>query len=256
MVPGHRARGPALEAPPFLTQDPRPRYRPPATGPDLRPPCHPAPPIIVKRRHFLLQAASSLPCCLLPADLVRRAAAALEAGDTAGAIAAPTSSTTTLYALRECDRLLFSLGSTQRDPDPLTWREWTDLHGGDIDDSAGFREFAIDRGLLDEDETVDRLFTSPDAIVPPDLMGQYIDWGWAHTDSPQALAFHYLSVLSLGNSRSSEGEALGELSFVEGPMPGSNWTWVEADNDLILPALQHRLLELGEDVRIEVQSAG
>ena len=73
----------------------------------------------MKRRHFLLDAASCLPCCLLPGDFVRRAAAALEAGDTAAALAAPTRAVTTLYALTDGYRFMLSLGSTATEPAPL-----------------------------------------------------------------------------------------------------------------------------------------
>ena len=64
-------------------------------------------------------------------------------------------------------------------------------------------------------------------------------------DAQSAVALH---------RRSPRGESLGELKFFEGPCPGSNWTWVETDDGLVLASLQRRLLELGEDVRLQVQS--
>ena len=207
----------------------------------------------MKRRHFLLDAASCLPCCLLPGDLVRRAAAALEAGDTAAALAAPTRAVTTLYALNDGYRFMLSLGSTATEPAPLSWREWANLRGIDIDNQEEFRDFSIERELLEESEATSRLFSSPDETIPSGLQSDYLDWGWAHSDSPQAQAHHYLRALDLGNAPTARGESLGELSFIEGPMPGSNWTWVETDNELVLASLQRRLLELGEDIRIEVQ---
>jgi hypothetical protein len=208
----------------------------------------------MNRRHFLLDAASCLPCCLLPGDFVRRATAALEAGDTAEALAAPTRAASTLYALDEGERYLLSLGSNATGPETLTWREWADYSNVNIDNREEFFDHAIEHGLLEETEKLDRLFSSPEDPIPSELQAAYIDWGWAHTDSPQAQAYHYLFGLSLGDSSSADGHCLGQLSFYEGAMPGSNWTWAETDSALVLASLQRRLLELGEDVKIEVQA--
>ena len=208
----------------------------------------------MNRRHFLLESASCLPCCLLPADFVRRAAAALEAGDTAAALRAPTSAGITLYAVDDSGCFRFALDSTNCEPESLTWREWAEREGIDLNNEAEFREFAIDSWLLDESDPLSKLFTDPAEKIPDDLQWRYIEGLWALSDSPQAQAHHYLRGLELGTSRSAQGESLGDLSFYEGAFPGSNFTWVETNDELVLPALQRRLLELGEDIRIEVQS--
>ena len=40
------------------------------------------------------------------------------------------------------------------------------------------------------------------------------------------------------------------MRFWRGTMPGVNWHFVEAEGELILPALQHRLRKLGEETVI------
>jgi hypothetical protein len=205
----------------------------------------------MNRRHFLVDTASSLSCCLLPEGFIRRVSAALEAGDPVAAIAAPPHAKSVLFAEWDDYRILFSLDSTETEPERFSWRKWAERHDCDIEDHGAFREFAIDTWLLAPDDPLDSLFKDPDEEVPSSLWDQYLESAWAISDSPQAQAFHYLSSLSLGNRESAGGDPLGELKFYEGPMPGSNWTWVETDSELVLPALQRRLLELGEDVRLE-----
>ena len=114
------------------------------------------------------------------------------------------------------------------------------------------REFLIEHGWIDEEDSLRALFRSVEDKVSEAMMEQYIEWDWATSASPQAQAYHYLSGLPLANADSPSGSCLGELKFYEGVVPGSNWTWVEADEGLVVASLQRRLLELGEDIRIEV----
>ena len=57
-------------------------------------------------------------------------------------------------------------------------------------------------------------------------------------------AFHYLSGLPLIHSKSSHGLSLGQLDFIQGDRPGSNLTYVRAEDHATLACLQHRLNEL------------
>ena len=206
----------------------------------------------MNRRHFLIEAAGCMPCCLLPGDLIRRAAAALEAGDAKAALAAPRRAQRVLYALDEGHRFLLSLNSTRTEPSPLTWREWLDWRGVNADSPHEVSEYLIDQGHLCEDQALSDLIPAFDDTVSGQIMEGYIDWDWACSASPQAQAHHYLRSLALGNSDLPDGDPLGELTFYEGPMPGSNWTWVETDGGLVLAALQRRLLDLGENIRVEI----
>ena len=73
-------------------------------------------------------------------------------------------------------------------------------------------------------------------------------------ESPIAQAYHYLSGLPLHNLDDDGGTGLdlGELSFIQGDRPGSNFTYCSADSREALASLQHRLNELKEGVRIRI----
>ena len=68
-----------------------------------------------------------------------------------------------------------------------------------------------------------------------------------------ARAFRYLEVLPLSDGCTGGDISMGRLSFIEGAHPGSNTTYVELDGLGAIASLQHRLNELGEGVRIEVE---
>ena len=85
-----------------------------------------------------------------------------------------------------------------------------------------------------------------------DLYEDYLDWGWSLNDSATAKAYHYLSYLDLGPSKPNSEDPLGSLLLVQGPHPGSNATYAVAESEQTLSCLQHRLLELGEDVQLIV----
>ena len=93
-----------------------------------------------------------------------------------------------------------------------------------------------------------------DDPVDEDLWGNYIEWDYAIRESPEARALSYLSGLDLGNGPISDpnGRKIGSLDYYFGPHPGSNWHFAQAEGELVLPALQHRLRELGESTKLEI----
>jgi hypothetical protein len=82
----------------------------------------------------------------------------------------------------------------------------------------------------------------------------WMEWDFESSQSPMAHAFHYLSELPLHNLKGALGTGLnlGELSFIQGDRPGSNFTYCSADSLEALASLQHRLNELKEGVRIRI----
>ena len=88
------------------------------------------------------------------------------------------------------------------------------------------------------------------------------DWIWEDYlenrflihDSPEAHALQYLSRLKLahGPLTNAGGEQLGRLIYYFGTMPGADSHFVEVEGEAILPALQHRLRELGEDTAVRI----
>jgi hypothetical protein len=75
---------------------------------------------------------------------------------------------------------------------------------------------------------------------------------WCRVESPNALAYDLLDRLEIGRELTGPGEAAGGLQFVDGPMPGSDYLGVHADDELSVSLLQHRLNELGTGIAIEM----
>ena len=70
-----------------------------------------------------------------------------------------------------------------------------------------------------------------------------------------ASAYRHLQSLPLGDKCGIRGKnPLGELGFVEGDHPGSNFTYVRAPDLATLACLQTRLNELGENLAIEIRT--
>ena len=204
----------------------------------------------MKRRHFLLQAASGLPCCLIDPDLIRRAAAAFEANDPVRAIGAPTNAAHTLYAVQDSFRFSFWLDSLSTEPDPMTWREWADsracgpFYPLEVLEKCGY-EVTEKRSPRHPD------VPCLDDLVPADFMDDEVE-SWGILNHPQVRAYSFLSDIEIGNARnarSAQGEPLGELEFSS----GWNHELAYVTDQLVLPALQRRLLELGEDVSLVVR---
>jgi hypothetical protein len=72
---------------------------------------------------------------------------------------------------------------------------------------------------------------------------------------PMPAAYHLLRRLRVGTGLRSKAKTAGRLDFFAGSNhPGSNDLWVEAYDDLSVSLLQANLIELGQSIRIEMES--
>ena len=83
--------------------------------------------------------------------------------------------------------------------------------------------------------------------VPEDQRYEYFDGR-----GPTADAHHFLERLDIGPDIEIDGEVAGGLIFYEGPMIGSNYVGVHAEDDISLSFLQHRLNQLGQNIKVEL----
>lgn len=114
------------------------------------------------------------------------------------------------------------------------WR-WIDRGGHDLDGS--------DLGWL-EDPVADYLWEC------------YLEPAYLVNNSPEAHALRYLARLKLahGPLANDAGEELGSVIYYYGTMPGADSHFVMVEGEAILPALQHRLRELGEETAIQIST--
>jgi len=203
----------------------------------------------ISRRHFLINGAAFLGACFVPINLINRAIEYQKASNMV-LIEAPTQPKRLLYANSQDEGWQFSLGAASTDfPQAPSWREYfTDIIGLNYSNTKEIQDWLHDTSYELEEPIEDWLSKDVDY----DIWEDYIEGAYAIKESPEALAFHYLDRLDLSNERfnGSKGNELGDLEFYAGPMPGNNWHFVNAKGELTLTALQHRLLELGENTQI------
>jgi hypothetical protein len=203
----------------------------------------------ISRRHFLINGAAFLGVCFVPISLVNRATEYQKANNKA-LIEAPTQPKRLLYANSQDEGWQFSLGAASTDfPQAPSWLEYfTDIIGLNYSSTKEFQDWLYETSY-ELDEPFDKWIKKD---VDYDIWDDYIDGAYAIKYSPEAQAFHYLNRLDLSNERfqGTKGEEIGDLEFYDGPMPGNNWHFVNAKGNLTLTALQHRLLELGENTQI------
>ena len=75
---------------------------------------------------------------------------------------------------------------------------------------------------------------------------------WARNDSPNARAYRLLESLDLGSDLTG-AQAVGEIRFIDGDRPGSDYLGAHAPTQLDLALLQKRLNDLDTGIRIKVQ---
>jgi len=204
----------------------------------------------ISRRQFLVNSGSILGTCFLPIALFKRAIE-YQNNTKHVLIEAPTIYKRTLYINKETsDEWQFSIGKpTTILPQAPTWRQYLeDFEGINPDNSKQLADWLHEHPDAMEDTCLNWL----DKDVDYSTWENYLDWGFAINDSPEAQAYHYLYRLKLNHSdyNSGFGDNIGELNFHSGPMPGNNWHFVNSSSDLVVTALQNRLLELGEQTRI------
>lgn len=211
----------------------------------------------LSRRHFLISGAAALGACFLPADLLRRAHQYRHDNDQV-LIEAPERFGQTLYAnLQDSGTWQFALnGQTSDVPAAPSWRDWLENYENvNVDDrnllAAWIRENRDYHSL--GRKSSDWL----DQEVSWGVWENYIDGRYAYQDSPEAQALEYLARLKLANGpvRDGGGRSVGDLTYYYGVSPGNDWHFAEAEGELVLSALQHRLRELGEGTRIVIASS-
>jgi len=208
----------------------------------------------LSRRHFLISGAAALGACFLPADILRRARQYQLDTDSV-LIETPSSWAQTLYATQQdSGTWQFALNDITTDIPPApSWRDWLDNYQGiNVDDRNDLgkwvREHRHDYHL--GRKSSDWL----DSEVPYRVWENYFEGRYAYQDSPEAQALEYLAGLKLANRdiRDEGGRSVGEIKYYYGVCPGNDWHFAEAEGDLVLPALQYRLRELGENTKIQI----
>jgi hypothetical protein len=87
-----------------------------------------------------------------------------------------------------------------------------------------------------------------DTIAPEDSIS---DWFFL-SQSANAKAYFYLAGLDLGPEFGQGPDTAGEIRFIDGYMPGNDTRMVEVPENVSLSLLQARLIDLGENVKIEL----
>ena len=83
--------------------------------------------------------------------------------------------------------------------------------------------------------------------VPQDWWDFYLD-----RHGPSAKAHRLLDKLDIGYALKADGEAVGGLRFIEGPVPGNDYMGVHADDEISLSLLQHELNAKGCEIAVEL----
>jgi len=206
----------------------------------------------LSRRHFLITGASALAACFLPADILRRAHQyQLDHDDIL--IEEPSGWKQTLYANMQDEGVWqFSLGApTDALPEVPTWRNWLENYQGvAVDDRNELAEWIWKN--RDNYRLGGKSSDWLDSDVACSAWENYLESEYAWRDSPEAQALDYLAGLKLANReiRDESDRSVGKLKYYYGISPCNDWHFAEAEGELVLPALQYRLRELGERTRI------
>ena len=210
----------------------------------------------MNRRSFLTLSGLASGSILIPATLARRIRETC-IGNQQPLILAPEEVGSTLYAIENYGGYMLHLGDPNEEPDYPTLREFIEDRGFNPKKDKSLRAYLIEfRGEEDFDEKEEGAIWSLKEELDEQIDGyereHWMEWDFECRDSPMAQAFHYLNRLPLDGGSDGRGFQLGDLRFVEGDRPGSNLTYVEADDLATLACLQHRLNELDEGACIRI----
>lgn len=204
----------------------------------------------MNRRDFLSLCGLAAGSCIIPVRIARAIRDTCVLGGQPYFVNAPASGSV-LYAVKEtCSEFILHLGE---ETGPPTWREYLDESQGiNPDDVEAINEWQRDQyGVEAGEENVIALDEQIDELA----LDQWLEWDYSLRDSPEAQAYRYLETLPLSDRKlRGPGDPLGSLSFIEGDRPGSNYTYTEAPDLATLACLQHRLNQLGENIRIEIRN--
>jgi hypothetical protein len=205
----------------------------------------------MKRRDFLSLFGLAAGSVLIPTPVARLIRDTCVLNGQPLVIAPPTKHSSILYAVYEYGDYHLHLGDPNAPAPVPTWEEFVDSRGIDLDDDEERAEFLESYFGWDREEQ------EPGIPLGEPITGSaldfYMEWEFEMRDSPMAQAFHYLDDLPLcPREWKTPADPLGSLHFIEGDRPGSNLTYVQAEDLATLACLQHRLHELDEDVHIEI----
>jgi hypothetical protein len=201
----------------------------------------------MKRRDFLTLSGLALGSILIPSQVARLIRETCVENEKPLLIT-PRSPRGILYAVDDCGSYTFHRGDPYKEPDPPTWEEYLDMNGVQTIDPESVKEYFRDQVGCEPGEEPEITLTDP---IDGYIFELWLDGDYSMQSSSMALGYHYLQGLPLCPERKKvPGDALGSLSFIEGPHPGSNLTYVQAPDYSTVACLQHRLNELGEGVEI------
>jgi hypothetical protein len=129
------------------------------------------------------------------------------------------------------EKLELSLGDPSEEPPEMTFREFF-AHYQPAEEEYLRQSYNLGEHNLDSE----------------------IDWGhvcdhWCLEESPQALAYHYLQSINLGEVLKGT-KGVGALDFTEQSNMTMFWYEVHARDEVTLSLLQRRLNDLGTGVRV------
>ena len=191
----------------------------------------------VSRRHFLLATSGAVAGLILPSFYEK----VLRFAETFGEplIEAPASPRFILTAVDWFSDGVFELnwGDTEEEAEvKVTVREFANRYWG------GVQKYL---DSCDESKSVDL-----DAMADERQVSEM--WSLHHSSHDKAL--HVLQALDIGRTLGT-GDAIGQLDFIDGAPPGSNYRAAHAPELISLSLLQQRINELGTGIGIEVLHA-
>ena len=195
---------------------------------------------MLSRRQFLLATAGTLtPGFVLP-NFLEKAVSYLETYDRP-LLLPPENPEHILYASHneEGSYYLF-LDEPTLQPPRFTWRQFMEHYFGSVEEYLGIDHISEAGEVWREDLDAEAEFET--------VLDCYM-----RRESPEARAFYLLEPLNLGLG-GNHPDAMGELEFIDGPMPGSLYLAVYAQDRLTLSILQHELNRLGQSVRVEIEN--
>ena len=203
----------------------------------------------MNRRDFLSLCGLAAGSCIIPVRLARAIRDTCVLGGQSYFVNAPAAGSV-LYAVQNTfHEFTFRLGE---EVSPPTWREYLEESQGiDPRDPEAVKVWQREQLCCEPGEEEEIAF---DDRIDGWALDQWLEWDYSLRDGPEAQAYRYLEDLPLDDGKErGAGRPLGDLRFIEGDRPGSNFTYVQAPDHATLACLQHRLNELGEGIRIEIQ---
>ena len=137
------------------------------------------------------------------------------------------------FEMGACDTYELNLGDPFQEPPEMTVRQYAIRYFGSEEEwleCNGYEDDDFDR-VMDFWEVID---------------------AWARRDSPNARAYRLLENLDLGPQLTG-ADAVGEIQFIDGPCPGSDYLGAHAPTQLDIALLQKRLNDLETGIRISIE---